>query len=125
MSENERNPAGGQFAGGLVPTSSAPSQEVVVAERSQGQPLLQQTLAEPGEVPSSGTQKFLVIMVRSGVAPKKYYVPPGTTIQDLANDIKANIQNHDLRINEDLVQSSHVLQPNTVLFAIPRPKNAS
>lgn len=82
------------------------------------------TTANPTTSLATGAEKFMVIFVRAGVAPKKYFVPGGTTVGDVVREAQATVENQDFMVGETKVDQTFVLQPNSVLFAVPRPKNA-
>ena len=75
-------------------------------------------------VPVQQTEKFMVILARAGVGGKKYFVPPGSTVGDLLRAAEATAENQDLMVGPNKVTVDTVLQPNTLLFTVPRPKNA-
>jgi hypothetical protein len=82
---------------------------------------LRQTEAE---LPSAEDDKHMVVLVRPGVGAKKYFVPQGSTVADLLEAANASSSGQDLMIGQDKVESDRVLGENTVLFVVPRPKNA-
>jgi len=69
-------------------------------------------------------EKYMVVLVRPGVGAKKYYVPPGSTWGDLLKAAKATAVNQDLMVGDQKVKEEDVIQPNTAVFVVPRPKNA-
>lgn len=94
--------------------------------RPEGQPaaLLNLTTAPEGGLATQDVDKFQVILVRPGIGGKKYHVPPGTTVDDLLKAAEADAANGDLMIGDQKVGKEHVLSPNTLLFVVPKPKNA-
>ena len=81
---------------------------------------------QTAQLPATQAQeKFMVVLVRSGVAPKKYKVPPGSTVEDLLHAAGATLANQEIQIGQGTkLPSSTVLQPNNVVFMVPKPKNA-
>lgn len=100
--------------------SNLPSTELATVSR----PLMETTVAEAPPQAGSMVDKFLVVFAQPEIGAKKYYVPNGATVQDLLQVANANVHNMDLMIGREKVTPTHVLQRNTVLFAVPRPKNA-
>lgn len=83
---------------------------------------LRQTEAQ---LPSnSEDDKHMVVLVRPGVGAKKYFVPQGSTVADLLEAADASSDGQDLMVGQDKVNPDRVLGENTVLFVVPRPKNA-
>jgi hypothetical protein len=87
--------------------------------------LLEGTVAEaPAPSHRTDTDKFMAVLARPEIGAKKYWVPRGATVRDLVQAANADVHNMDLLIGREKVTMEHVLQPNTLLFAMPRPKNA-
>lgn len=77
------------------------------------------------QMPAAGDEnKHMVVLVRPGVGAKKYFVPTGSTVADLLEAANASASGQDVMVGQDKVEQDHVLGPNTVLFVVPRPKNA-
>lgn len=81
--------------------------------------IMRETLAEETSV-----EKFTVVLARPGVGAKKYYVPEGTTMKGLLEAAGASLGESDIMIDNNKVSLDHVLQPQTVVFMVPKPKNA-
>jgi hypothetical protein len=97
---------------------------IQTAERPPGmQGLINLTTAPEGQEPAV-VEKHMVILCRAGVGGKKYYVPPGTTFRDLFREVGATTENQDIRVGDQLVSLDAVIAPNTLVFAVPKPKNA-
>jgi len=105
-----------------------PRNETETALSRPGPGLIQPTTAQPSE--TALTDKIMVVLVRPGVGARKYFVPPGTTVQGLLDSAATqsgtsyNMRDQDIMIDNKKVAAGSVLQPNQVVFMVPKPKNA-
>lgn len=88
--------------------------------------LVVQGVATPDQaVAASLEDKIPVVLGRPGTGVRKYYVPPGTTVEQLCQDVSASLTNQEVWIGEEKVEATHVIQPREAIFLVPRPKNAA
>lgn len=88
--------------------------------------LVVQGVATPDQaVAGSLEDKIPVVLGRPGTGVRKYFVPPGTTVEQLCRDVNASLLNQEVWIGEEKVESTHVIQPREAIFLVPRPKNAA
>jgi len=76
----------------------------------------------PSEIPR--TDNVLVILARSGHSAKKYAVPIGSTIADLAKLADADTRNQDITIGPNKVNADYVITKPEMIFMCSKPKNA-
>jgi len=87
--------------------------------------LVSRQIAESqGDLSTAESNKYMMILVRPGVGARKYMVPPGTTLSDLIREVDIQTANQDFMIGEEKITQETVLQPASVVFQVPRPKNA-
>jgi hypothetical protein len=102
---------------------------------SENLPALMTSSGAPALVAGNGTNlgmplagsdqenKFKVCLVQIGVKPKTYKVPPGATVEDLLEVAKVKLDRHTITVDDEVCNSSKVLQPNNFVYVIPVPKN--
>lgn len=84
---------------------------------------LMQMGAAPATPPAE-QERILCVLARSGDVAKKYFLPKGSTVEDLARFAQADTKNQDITIGKNKVGLDHVLQPNSIVFMVSKPKNA-
>jgi hypothetical protein len=63
--------------------------------------------------------------VRPGVDARECLVPPGSTVGDLLREAGACVHDQTVVIGPHAVEESHVLEPEAIVYLVPRVRNPS
>src|SRR5215213_9139690 len=65
-----------------------------------------------------------VLLVRPGVGGQRFSLSPGSTVGDLLRVAGAERSNQDVMMGSRKLEESDVLEPDSIVFLVPRPGNA-